>query len=640
MKYHINTSAIIDVTAHPYYADNTGKKDCTKILCQILDDILVRQVNALQETYDKLIELSDNKKEDTYIGIESGRVQDGKLTITFPENEPSNKIIYFPSGTYLISDTVTYTLKNLKQFWYFVPGYENCRSIHFLGQSKETTTIRLADNSEGYGDGKRKAAISFYNNLSDFDPGKEFTNVAFMNTIEDITIDCGSGNPGAIGVNYVSSNCGRIENLSIKAESGVCGIYLDVGSEGVISNVDVSGFDYGIDANRTTMMALNDLHFQNCRRGGVYTSGATLNFNRIFTGEKPTVTFKEDAKTGRYYFADRNVTFEGLASNDNIYFEANLPREKKIPVNMRSQAKEDWAFVDDFGAIGDGKTDSTRAIQRAMNSGKKIVVFGEGEYFINAKIKIPASVQTVDFLWCSLSCGTRLVGGEYDAAFEISEDSNEMLFIENLSAWEKFKGHMRLCKHAAKRDVLFSDIHLMCASMYFNSTPGSNVYFDNCFLTTGTYVRDAWIPGNGFVPAYCSIIPYEFHGQTVYGRIVNPERAEINMLNDDSDIFIDCYRIEGCGTALKSINGGKTHIAISNAGIGRKDASNPLFDLHNSSFEVYGALSFGFNKASEHNVIISDERNGKTTKIVWDDIENDPFQHRRLLSHYKTEGNS
>ena len=111
MKYPIKTSAIIDVTKSPYNADNTGRTDCTAILCRILDDILIRQVTALKETHDKLETMSCGGKENVYIGIEGGRVQNGILSLTFPEYEPSTKIIYFPKGTYLVSDTVTYTLE-------------------------------------------------------------------------------------------------------------------------------------------------------------------------------------------------------------------------------------------------------------------------------------------------------------------------------------------------------------------------------------------------------------------------------------------------------------------------------------------------------------------------------------------------
>ena len=113
MKYP-NTPTIIDVTQPPYCADNTGKIDCTNILRQILDDVLIRHIEATEAFKDKMYELSDGLKKDTYVGFECGRVEKGVLNITMPEYEPFTKIIYFPNGIYKVSDTITYTLKNLK----------------------------------------------------------------------------------------------------------------------------------------------------------------------------------------------------------------------------------------------------------------------------------------------------------------------------------------------------------------------------------------------------------------------------------------------------------------------------------------------------------------------------------------------
>lgn len=48
MRYPGNYENIIDVTKPPYSADNTGKTDCTHILQKIFDDILSREVVAVQ----------------------------------------------------------------------------------------------------------------------------------------------------------------------------------------------------------------------------------------------------------------------------------------------------------------------------------------------------------------------------------------------------------------------------------------------------------------------------------------------------------------------------------------------------------------------------------------------------------------
>ena len=78
-----------------------------------------------------------------------------------------------------------------------------------------------------------------------------------MNTLEDITVDCGVGNEGAIGVLYASSNCGRIENVTVTAHGGFCGIDFDYGSEACIQNVAVTGFEFGMRTGHTSPLVIS-----------------------------------------------------------------------------------------------------------------------------------------------------------------------------------------------------------------------------------------------------------------------------------------------------------------------------------------------------------------------------------------------
>lgn len=636
MKYPFETKTIIDVTKPPYNADNTGKSDCTAILRKVLDDILSRYVDGMKKMYDDLIELSDNCKEDAYIGIEGGRVQDGKVTITFPEFLPPTRIVYFPEGTYLISDTLTYTLENLKNSYYWVPYYETCINIQFMGESREKTIIRLKDNAEGYQKGSEKPVVSFINNETETRRDKEKTNIAFMNNISDITIDCGKRNSGAIGIKYISSNIGRIENVEVKTEEGYCGVSVLYTSQGVFEDIKVSGFDYGFDLAYTCMLFFENIDYTECKRAGILAEKATLISKGLKLGNIPAMEFTNNAKeprmNGRYYFIDNDVTFANEGIGEEIYIEKETPAvSREIPKNPRNYG-DDWACVDGFGAVGDGVTDSTRAIQRAMNSGKSHILFGDGIYRINGKIKIPATVKNVDFLYCSFITGDRLIGGEFDSAFEVTEDSEDILFLENLMAFEQFKGHIRLLKHGAKRDLVMKNIMTFSASMYFNSVPGSRVYFDNCFLTTGTYTYDAWLPGRGFVPVYSHILPYEFHGQMVYGRQMNPERADMAMLCDSSDVLLDGFRTEGSGTAIKIIGESNVEVHLCNAGIGRKAVTRPIFDIEGGNFSVTGMAAFGFSEKSEYHTLIRDKESDTT--ILWDDVE-EYILHLRSMNHYK-----
>ncbi len=629
MKYPVHGTNLIDVTKAPYFVDNTGKTDCTDTLIRILDDVLSRQVVALHETYDKLVEMSNGMTEDVFLGLEGGRIEKGKVHICFPENEPSTKIIYFPKGEYLVSDTITYSLKNLKQYWYNVyPYFDNNRNIHLMGESKDNTVIRLMDNAPGFDGKEQKPLISFINNHPIENRDTELTNVAMMNSIEDLTLDCGKGNPSAVGIHFISSNGGRISNMNIRTESGKSGIYFS-NSQGVYSDLKISGFDYGIDVYSTNMMIFDRIDLTGNKIAGVTTCDTTCIISDVWSDDIPTFAFRKGKGhgNGRYYFKDRRSTISGDTDGNDIFFddESRLAMNFTLPTIPHSENAEDWALVDDFGAKGDGVTDSTRAIQRALNSGKPYIAFGEGRYLLDGKILIPPSVKRIDFMFCSLGAGSRLVGGEFDAPFEVREGSEDLLVLENISAWEQFKGHFRFVKQTAKRDILFQDFHLMSAALYFNTVGGSNIYLDNVFVTSGTYSQKCLnIPGKEFDTPYSRIIQTEFHNQKVYIRQYNPERADLAVLCDGGEMLLEGFRIEGPGSALKCIGGAKAKCCVFNCAIGLTNAKDPVFDIVDSDVEIAGLFSFSYNFKTTYNILIRDIQDGKeVTNIHFTDHQID-----------------
>lgn len=117
-----------------------------------------------------------------------------------------------------------------------------------------------------------------------------------------------------------------------------------------------------------------------------------------------------------------------------------------------------------------------------------------------------------------------------------------------------------------------SDIHNQASATYFNTVRGGKVYLDNCANTVGTYSMNQILETE-----YCGMIPYEFHGQKVWGYNVNPERADIEMLNDASTLNIFGLKIEGPGMAVKTVNGGQTNVFMFLAAIGNPNAKHALF---------------------------------------------------------------
>jgi hypothetical protein len=131
----------------------------------------------------------------------------------------ATRIIYFPSGTYRVSDTI---LRRTPE-GFFEPD------LVLIGESRTDTIIKLSDNASGYDDKKRQKAVIYTSSGLKFtrdpsDGGRDYLNKgegneAFGNTIENLTVDVGFGNPGAIGIDFLANNAGAIRNVTIRAAS-------------------------------------------------------------------------------------------------------------------------------------------------------------------------------------------------------------------------------------------------------------------------------------------------------------------------------------------------------------------------------------------------------------------------------------
>ncbi len=72
-----------------------------------------------------------------------------------------------------------------------------------------------------------------------------------------------------------------------------------------------------------------------------------------------------------------------------ITYTASFPGAVQQTVQTKL---EQYVSVKDFGAVGDGVTDDTAAIQAALNSGQTNIVLPDGTYLVTASLAVPANV--------------------------------------------------------------------------------------------------------------------------------------------------------------------------------------------------------------------------------------------------------
>ena len=645
---------VIDVTKPPYNADNSGKTDCTQVLKQIVDDILAENIKGMKETTDKLLAMPDPNAR---ISFEICK-NDGIPDVIFPEKLPLGKIIYFPNGTYLVSDTISYSHENLCNIFLGLPGYELSRQIYFKGESRDGVTIRLKDNCRGFGFGANKPVVSFMR--------AELSNVAMTNTFEDITIDVGSGNSGAVGLVFFANNTGSIKNVRIVSSDseyrGYAGLEInhEIISGCYVKNLEVIGFQYGVRVIPARhYVTLEHIALKHQKKAGIFVNN-TMVMVRDIKSENSVPAMKIDCNMAHVIVADgeltggnpldsgivyslgscyiRNVRSDGYKSavafrefpradgnraiefsNEDTYtlFDENAQTlnltAEDIPDIPWNNDETEWAFSDEYGAIGDGMHDDTVAVQKLMNSGKKYIFFQPGEYLLNGTINIPPSVERVNFMYCSLAAGEKL-RSELKSAFRVVGESDVPLIVEDVFAWERFYGHFRFIEHASKRTLILSDLHIQTAALYFNSEQGGKVFIENCACTVGGDM-------------YRAVCPFEFVGQTVYARNMNPERADCEIINDHGTLWFMGFKAEGYGTTVKTVNGGVTEIL---GGVASMGENKDLPVVVNENSDVSAILSTnGYWPEHIFPYAVKEVRGGETRFIGYGELP------KRLLNCFR-----
>ncbi len=637
------SSAVVDVTKAPYFADNTGKTDCTDALVAAFNDILRPNIAGLEAAKQKLLA---NPDPNAKISFEI-RKEDDVLYVIFPEDLCKTRILYFPNGTYLVSNTITYTLENLKNIVNGRPTFEMNRQIHFKGESRDGVVIKLKDNCPGYEYGSHKAIVSFMQS--------ERSNIAMTNTFEDITIDSGEGNPGAVGLVFFANNSGSVKNVKIKTSDpkkrGYIGLSIEheIVSGCYVKNLEVDGFDYGVKAMPVRNFAVfENIHLSNQNRTGFYIGNMIISIRKLFSNNVCNavavdsalthLTLTDSVLTGGNPFGAaidckagscflRNIKTKGYNGalnfaydpaieedyisefvsdevhtafeNEKVSIPVDVPDTPEIPYSLNA---DDWAYVNDFGAKGDGVTDDTAAIQKALNSGKKYVCFGAGQYLVTKPVTVPDGVERVNFMFCDFSTGDEMRNNKTDGLFKIVGD-NTPIVLENVFTWEKLYGYLRFIEHAGKRTLIMQNLQTQTAAMYFNSVPGGTVFIENCACTVGGF-------GNS---PYRQIIAFSFVGQKVYAKHINPERSFCEILNDGGTMSIMGFKTENYGTAFKTIGGGHTEILGGTLSIG---CGELLPAIINENSTVSATLtSNGYGKWQIFPIAVEETQLGKTKRL-------------------------
>jgi Pectate lyase superfamily protein/Secretion system C-terminal sorting domain len=491
-------------------------------------------------------------------GITDNTINLRKAAQTYPNPYLAKIVVYLPAGTYLISDSIE------------LPSTYYDKDIVFLGEDSANTIIKLIDNAPGFQD---------VNNPRPMVKTRE-GNQAFGNYFKNITFNTGSGNPGAVGLDYITSNYGAVEHVRIVSpdNNGYAGIIMErfYPGPGLIKNTTIEGHQYGIKVSVCQYsMTMEHIVLKNQKVAGIYNFCNTLSIRKLTTINVP----KPVQNFGRMTLLDANLTsdnpysnyaiengtifygknintsgYAGALLNENIPVAGNniseftmgqnyslFPNDGKslgLPIEETPQYVNNdltqWTKANSYGAEPSDPNffiiDATNSIEAALNSGKKVIYFdrigSEGSYyFITRNIVIPPSVEMIT------GFNNSRFGYVNNSKFVINSDASSPLFIDGMINTSLLNN--------SQRTVVLKGSSL---SEYINTSANTN---GKVFIEDG---------GVGFKPQF----PVR-----MWARQLDPEvqnEGDTAIINRGGSFWILGLKTEGRACIATTYNGGKTEI--------------------------------------------------------------------------------
>ena len=352
--------------------------------------------------------------------------------------------VYVPSGVYALSDTLI--------LW---------RATLLAGDSRDPPTLLLRPRSPGFGDPDEPkplivtacgysidAATRDWRTRTNQLGGS--TNNTFYITVRHIKIRIGDGNPGAWGLYWLVAQQTALRHVSIDAgQAQGCMRSMLWGGGGVISHLDLRGGDYGWHVSQTSQWVLRSARFRGQRKAslqlehvwnfvlldldvrdtapvrtrGGHVSLLSSRFARI------TDDCATDAKGTSLVLS--NVTTRGTSFVVRDLLRADDPEETTVSLWAHGTAMVDGQEsegethdlsacadlvprglpspeyplpgpntkgVTELGVVGDGETDDTAALQRAIDQHAELFL-PEGTYVVSDTLRLRPDSRIFGEMW-------------------------------------------------------------------------------------------------------------------------------------------------------------------------------------------------------------------------------------------------
>ncbi len=520
---------------------------------------------------------------------DDGQDDTAALQRCISDNVGTGRVLYLSAGVYDISDTLV--AKNNEGVWR--------AHLTLQGENRERTIIRLTDASPGFGEPEAPKALlmtgSHWEKGDSLDGGG---NKAFRNNLFNLTLDTGSGNPGAMGVAWAVSNIGAIKGVTIVSGdgAGVAGISMrrKIPGPGLIKDVSVQGFDYGLDVGDLQYgVTVENLDLSGQRKAGIRVSKNLIHARKVtsdntvpallVTHREGMVTLLDSTLQGRaeafcaimsegvlflravyikgygerpLYYRGREIPDgwkSGWASPPDKTYTAPADLSALLPVR---ETPDYWNNdLEAWQAVGErlpGETDDTAAIQRAIDAGKPVVYFrNDRVYFLSDTMVVRGAVEHILGMGAEINLGAAkepFSDREHPRPlFRIDPTEGAQVTFENVFFNAQYPGEVIFENNSPKPLVIKH-----CAGWV--GTDGQRRSYRNTENATGpVFIEDVFLPG------------WDFDGQSVWARQFNPENfdgdgSEAQVVNRGGRLWVLGFKTEGPAPFIETRDDGVTEL--------------------------------------------------------------------------------
>lgn len=546
----------------------------------------------------------------------------------------TNKILYLPNGTYIVSDT----LKGIN------PAGEWDDTMILQGQSRAQTIIKLKDSVfTDVAAPKAVVQTASQNSTDSIGSGAQ----TFKNALYNLTVDTGSGNVGARGVDFLATNKGCMRNVTVKSSDatkrGVAGISMRRYGPGpcLLKNVGVDGFDIGMDVknfeysvtcerltltnqklvglrNQDNMVSIRDLQSTNTVPviqlkgkfsmvvlvGGDFSGGASPYAIENGEGSQLYVRGLTTSGYGAAVQGRSGTKVEGDYATQVWELFPSARTALNLPVEETSEYADpnlaNWRSVTFHGAVPSDGLDDTAAIQAALNSGKSTIYFPKGIYNISDTLTVGGNVRRIMGMESQI---TKHSSSQFGSA---SNPRPVFLFQNSVSVvlerlnydfnWDASAPGAVGVEHSGSGSLHLKDISIGAGTYAYRPRAGAGSLFIENLTTRRAFLFD--------------------QAQNVWARQFNVEGEFSPMVqNSAANVWILGFKTEREFTTLKT-TGGQTEI-LGGLLYPTRSASVPAFDIRGGrvSISAVGSGNTGYS------TVVSETSGGSSATLLRSQLE-------------------